>query len=147
MTRKSSGEKGVQEQLLTLVTTAVKKIDELAAGVQSLDKKVDLHIQETKFGFSRVEQTDQQQNKILEEHHQRSTELKRDNDLREQQIKKELEVLSRRLVRVEAPRKWLAMTKSLVLWLAAVLGAIVAIGGFARGFYEGLKLIKLIKGA
>jgi hypothetical protein len=142
--RNSSGDQG--EVLFDLVQSAVDKIDKLTSKVETVDKKLDIHILETKFGFQRVEATDIQQNKILEEHHQRSTELKRDNDLREKDVRKEIDVLGRRLARVEEPRKWLATTRSLILWTAGTVGAVITIGGFAKGLYEALMMLKQLKG-
>lgn len=142
--RDSSGDQA--EVLFNLVQSAVDKIDKLTAKVETVDKKLDIHILETKFGFQRVEATDLQQNKILEEHHQRSTELKRDNDLREKDIRKEMEGMNRRLSRVEEPRKWLATTRSLILWSAGTIGAVVTIGGFAKGLYEAFLVLKQLKG-
>jgi hypothetical protein len=70
-------------------------------------------------------------NKLLKEHHDRSVQLKRDNDIKEKRIKLELEKhrkeVDTRLYKLEVPHKWLEYTKTALLWTASILGAIIGI--------------------
>lgn len=100
-----------------LLQAAVGKIDVLSNNFNNMDKKLDLHIQKTDYRFEKIEALDKQQNDILEKHHQRSDQLKKDNELRESALNIRIEAL-------EAPRKWIDNTKSLLIWLASVAGAV-----------------------
>jgi phage-related tail protein len=103
------------------------KVDTLDECVRGMDKKLDLHIQKTELEFSRVRELDVEQNRILEEHHKRSTELKRDNDLRETSLRKEMKVLDARLERVEFPKKAILWARRMLIWVASAAGAVAAI--------------------
>lgn len=130
-----------EAMLYDLVESAVEKLDVLGSRIEGLDKKLDLHIQKTEFEFQGLKELDSQQNKILEEHHQRSTELKRDNDLKEKELKDlldkkesalktEIAGLTRRMARVEVPQKFLDWARKIFVWIAAASGAVVAFSAF-----------------
>lgn len=116
---KSNKNKDHQEhvQMFDLLQAAVSKIDKLSTSFNEMDKKLDLHIQKTDHRFQNIEALDEQQNAILEKHHQRSDQLKKDNELRER-------ALIARIDALEQPKKWLHTTKQLLLWIAAMMGAI-----------------------
>lgn len=107
---------------------------------EKLDKKVDLHIQKTEFELKRIIEQDQIQNDILAFHSQRSTELKRENDLMEKRLRAEVfgegspapeKSLRGRIEALEEPREWLRGGKRILLatggLAAAVFGIIKAI--------------------
>lgn len=87
--------------------------------------------------FSMIHEKLKVHNKILQEHHDRSVQLKRDNDLKELALREEIEKNRKeydlRLSKVEAPHKWLELTKSGLLYISAIAGAISII----------LKLVKV----
>lgn len=99
-----------------------------------MDKKLDLHIQETKYEFKAIRDLDVLQNAILEEHHKRSDRLAEDNALREAALKKELEVQGKRIEKLEAPSVWWATTKKWLLIGGSIATAAVAI-------YEAIKAL------
>lgn len=103
------------------------RIKESGDMLSAMDKKLDLHIQEARYEFKAIRELDVMQNAILEEHHNRSVQLKRDNDLREESLRSELKLQADRITDLEAPRKWFAMTKKWLLGLGAVGGAVLAI--------------------
>ena len=100
------------------------KMDHLHECFHRLDKKVELYSQETKHELSNIKELDQTQNKILEEHHQRSNELKKDNELREASVRKDLETVSKRVEHLEAPIKWWSTTKKKILGFCAIIASI-----------------------
>lgn len=121
----------------SLLNKVLKTTEETQKCVNSLDKKVDLHIQETKFELKAISETNERQNKGLDEHQQRSTEIKRDNELREAKLRHEIfgaTGLEPRVSKLEEPKK---VRNLLAKW--AVLGAKV-VGGVLAMF----KIIDLI---
>ena len=114
-----------------------KLFDELVKvrdGVSHLDKKVDLYAQKTSFELEQIRALDAQQNAILNEHQQRSNELKKDNELREQALRVEIDRIDTRVSALEEPVRWRQVASKKVLSIA---GAITVLGGLA---YTILKL-------
>ena len=117
-------DKSDNNPLLDLIISRLKEnTDTLAA----IDKKLDLHIQETKYEFKAIRDLDVLQNAILEEHHKRSDRLAEDNALREAALRAEMKKQDARIEKLEAPGKWWATTKKWLLGLGAVAGAIAAV--------------------
>lgn len=85
------------DYLNDMMKKLLEQSEETQKTVVSLDKKVDLHIQKTELQLAQIHKLDEQQNKILDEHHARSDGLKRDNELREQALRMELDKISDRL--------------------------------------------------
>ena len=109
------------------------RLQESGAMLSAMDKKLDLHIQETKYEFKAIRDLDVLQNAILEEHHKRSDRLAEDNALREAALRKDMKSQEKRIEALEVPRKWLATSKKWLIGLGAVGGAMAAI-------YEAVKL-------
>jgi hypothetical protein len=103
------------------------RLQEVGEMTSAMDKKMDLHIQETKYELKAIRDLDMIQNAILEEHHKRSDGLARDNQLREQALRNEIEAQERRIKSLEAPRVWWALTKKWLIGLGAVGGALAAV--------------------
>lgn len=99
----------------------------LSNQIAELDKKIDLHTQKTEYELKSIKELDDRQNQILEEHHQRSSELKRDNDQREAMLKKEIASVENRVQALEQPRKWWSATKKFLLNAGKVAAASTAI--------------------
>ena len=104
-----------------------KKIDETIDHVVELDKKIDLHIQKTEYELLSISKLDMQQNELLAEHSQRSTELKRDNDLKEMSIKAELRLIEERIEQLEKPAELLKSIRNIIVYLGSVGTALYAI--------------------
>lgn len=102
----------------------LKKLDKNQESLNELDKKLELHRQETKYEFQAIKDLDTHQNSILEEHAKRSDRLEQDNKLREEALRKELKGLDSRVETLELPKKWFAVTKKWLIWIAATVGAI-----------------------
>lgn len=114
-------------KLLERIMDRLKENTDMLAAV---DKKLDLHIQETKYEFKAIRDLDVLQNAILEEHHKRSDRLAEDNALREASLKKELEVQSARIAKLEQPTpasQWWSTTKKWLLIGGGIATAAVAI--------------------
>lgn len=114
-------------KLLERIMDRLKENTDMLAAV---DKKLDLHIQETKYEFKAIRDLDVLQNAILEEHHKRSDRLAEDNALREASLKKELEVQSARIAKLEQPTpasQWWSTTKKGLLIGGGIATAAVAI--------------------
>lgn len=121
-------------KLLGLIMDRLKEnTDTLAA----MDKKIDLHIQESKYEFKAIRDLDVLQNAILEEHHKRSDRLAEDNALREASLRKEIELANARIAKLEEPspaKQWWSITKKWVLIAGSIGTAAVAI-------YEAVKML------
>lgn len=106
--------------------------------ISKLDKKIDLHIQKTELEFQQIRKLDEHQNKILEEHSNRSLQLERDNNLREESLRKDMETaddeLGDRLEKLEKPREWLKTTFRIFFWIASAAGAIYGLYQFMDRF-------------
>lgn len=110
-----------------LLQQAVQKMDGVRDDVSKLDKKLDLHIQKTEFELSRINELDETQNQLLDQHIQGVNTLKRWCDDHEK-------MNNARFVRLEEPRKWLKTTKNGILWISAVAGALTVIAKFIGMF-------------
>lgn len=118
-------------KLLGLIIDRLKENTDMLA---SVDKKLELHVQETKYEFKAIRDLDILQNSILEEHHKRSDRLAEDNALREAALKKELEVQNARIAKLEAPSIWWATTKKWLLIGGSIATAAVAIYEAVKAF-------------
>lgn len=119
----------LHEKMDHLHTCLHKTKDELKDMIHEVDKKVD--IQATEMAYVKV--LDEQQNRILDEHHRRSDELKKDNELREAALRRDMEGVVKRVQSLEAPKKWAGMTKKMILNLGKLAGALTALGGLGYG--------------
>lgn len=113
--------------LATTLATVLRKQDQTMDLMQSMDKKVDLHIQKTELEFQRINALDEQQNELLDKHIEGVNTLKKWCDTHERANDRRFEVLER-------PRKWLKMTKEILMWLSAVAGAILMLAKFFNLF-------------
>lgn len=119
------------EEIVLLLKSISDKADATKDAVSQLDKKLDLHIQKTDYRFEMIEKLDAEQNELLAKHAQRSEELKRDNDLKERQLRAEIlgegsqspeKSLKGRVEVLEAPHKWWKFTMKLMAAMAALAG-------------------------
>lgn len=114
-----------------------KKLDGVHALVQDTRTEVSSMKTQMSYELKALQEENGRQNKVLEEQHEtlvehsnRSTQLERDNQLREAQLRAELflppsgaiPMLQARIEEAEAPKRWLKGT----MWL---LGIASAIGG------------------
>lgn len=110
----------------------------ILASQTKMDKKLDLHIARTEAELVAIKLLDEAQNKDLAEHKDTCIQLKRENALKEQEIKLIVHQIKteheERLTKLEVPQKWVETTKNLLLGLATVAGAVVGI----------IELIKLV---
>src|SRR5271170_5813423 len=91
-------------------------LKDLFEEVSSIDKKLDLHLQEVRFELSRIKETDEVQNKLLSEHSQRSSELKRDNDLKEASLRADMKKLESRVDELSIPWKLARYLQIFAAW-------------------------------
>lgn len=113
--------------LATTLATVLKKQDQAMDLMQTIDKKVDLHIQKTELKFEQIHNLDEQQNLLLDKHIEGVNTLKKWCDSHERANDRRFEVLER-------PRKWLKMTKEILMWMSAVAGALLVIAKFLNLF-------------
>lgn len=118
-------------KLLGLVIDRLKENSETLA---AMDKKLDLHIQETRYEMKAIRDLDVLQNAILEEHHKRSDRLAEDNALREAALRAEMKKQEARIEKLEVPGKWLNTTKSWLLKAGAIATAAIAIYEMVKAF-------------
>lgn len=102
---------------------------ETASSFSLLDKKVDLHIQKTEYELARINDQDEIQNKLLDQHIEGVNTLKKMFEVHEQQD-------IARFQKIEEPRRAIKYVTKLTLWLGGL-------GTAAMGIVE---LISWIKG-
>lgn len=85
--------------------------------INELDKKVDLHIQKTEFELQKINELDQRQNQLIDEHIEGVNTLK--SWLSEHEKKDD-----ERFATAAAPKKWMDMTLKVV----GALGTLAAAG-------------------
>lgn len=90
----------------------MEAIKESTQCMQKLDKKLDLHIQKMTYELSNINELDQQQNALLDEHIKRTT------------------LAEKRLDTLEEPRKYIRTTAKIVMTIGAVAGAVYSIMRF-----------------
>lgn len=93
----------------------MEAIKESTQCMQKLDKKLDLHIQKMTYELANINELDQQQNALLDEHIKRTT------------------IAERRLDALEEPRKYIKTTMKVLLTIGGVTGAIYSIMRFFGG--------------
>ncbi len=89
--------------------------------LEKLDKKLDLNIQKVEYELKSINQLDETQNKLLDEHMKRSDSLEN----LYQTVKKEHEV---RLRKLEEPRRLLLLVRNISLGIGGILGAVYTVG-------------------
>jgi hypothetical protein len=112
---------------LELLKKVLEKSEDTNNLVHYLRRDLDLHIQKTEFELEGIRSLDKQQNEILQEHHDRSIQLKRDNELREEALKLEIRKVDSRVAALEEPRKIIKTIGQWIIGLGALAGAIAAI--------------------
>ena len=112
---------------LELIKRILEKTEETHNSFKDLRKDLDLHIQKTEFELKGIRDLDIKQNEILQEHHDRSVQLKRDNELREQALKVELSKVEQRVALLEEPRKVLISLAKWFVWFAGLATALSAL--------------------
>lgn len=108
------------KETLLLLRSISDKADQTREMVSSIDKKLELHIQKTEYELKNIHELDGRQNELLDEHIKGVNTLKEWCDDHERANQE-------RFQRLEQPRKWLEMTKQIVLWIGSVAGALAAI--------------------
>lgn len=132
-----------KEYLSEMVRKLLDQSSETQRYVVALDKKVDLHIQKTELQLDLIQKLDLEQNAILEEHHKRSTRLEEDNRLREHALRLELakfdqllaekmsktdvDIINKRISKIEKPREWLKIFGKVLIALGTGAGALYTI--------------------
>jgi len=131
------------DYLHKMMEKLVTQSEETQKCVVSLDKKVELHIQKTELRLQQIHELDEQQNEILEEHHKRSTELGKDNQLREKSLrielerledkvalkvgKPELQSIDNRIEKLEQPRELIKSMFKLISYIGGATGAMYGV--------------------
>ena len=116
------------EDILSLLKSIDAKSCKTHESLAGLDKKLDLHIQKTEFELKRINEQDEHQNRLLDEHIAGVNTLK---ELLEAHDRKD-EV---KFAKLEAPQKWWKMTSRITVKLVVSVGAIAgALAGIAKFF-------------
>lgn len=116
------------KKLLELILEGQKQLadkhDETQRSVSNLDKNLSLHIQKTELELKKINELDEIQNKLLDQHIEGVNTLKRWADGHEAANRLEFEKLR---TKQEAPKKWFQTTVKILVALGAVAGAIAAL--------------------
>jgi hypothetical protein len=107
------------EQTL-LLNKISEQVTEQTKVMAKLDKKVDLNIQKVQYELEKIHVMDAEQNKLLDAHIEGVKTLKKMHD-------DHLEESDTRFEKLEAPRKWLKMTKNIILVVGALAVAMLGI--------------------
>jgi len=123
-------EREFRERVLESLDSIKKEQDHTRTCVKELEAKFDLHSQKVDYELKEINRTNQIQNDILDEHHKRSDQLERDNDLREASLKAGITNLEARLLELEKPALALSWLKSAAMWVTAIVAGILALDKF-----------------
>ena len=107
-----------------LLERILRQSEETQKAVVALDKKIDLHIQKTEIELEHIGNLDEEQNRILDEHQKRCTEIEKDNILREQGLRADFE---KRFQEVERPQIWIKTTLKYAIILGSMVSATLGI--------------------
>ncbi len=128
---------------LKLLEEIAKEQKETRKCVNALDKKVDHLDQKMSYELEKIHTQDKIQNKELADHASYSRALQAQNEI----MKKDMDAkvfgidspnpeksLQGRVERLEEPRKWLKMTKNILLAVGGIAGAFYTIGRISGWF-------------
>lgn len=103
-----------------LLNKLLDKAEDSTIKLANLDKKIDLHIQKTEYELQRINEMDEVQNRLLDEHISGVNTLKDIHVLYAKATDARLEVL-------ETPRKWIQNSFKILIVIGAISGAIAGI--------------------
>jgi len=102
---------------------------ETSKSFSELDKKVDLHIQKTEYELKAINEQDEIQNRLLDQHIEGVNTLKM---IHEEHVKEN----NLRFSQLEKPREFIKTATRAVLWLGGIGTALIGI----------VELVKILKG-
>ena len=120
----------------TTVARLFDKMDQLSGSIAELDKKFELHSQDTSFKLEKIATQDEQQNALLSEHAARSTALQADVELRANALWEGVRKVEARVGTLEAPGKlrklaWRRVI-DIITRLTAIAGLVYVLFEFFR---------------
>lgn len=117
--------KSNNDDLLAFLKRIESKSDCMSQSLATFDKKLDLHIQKTEYELRRINEMDEIQNKLLDQHIEGVNTLKKMHEAHE---KIDLE----RFDRLESPRKWFKDSAKVLIAIGTFAGAVA---GFLKLFH------------
>jgi hypothetical protein len=122
-----------------LLTKVLQNSEATSKEVSKLSTKIALLTERTENELRYIKSELHKNTVVLDEHHNRSVQLKRDNELRELKLRAEIlgegvknpeerkHTVVGRLERIELASSWLNTTKNVILYVGAIAAAILAI--------------------
>ena len=108
------------EKHLEILGKISSQVADTQVCLEKLNNKVDLSTQKLQSEIEKINQLDEQQNKILDEHIAGVNTLKEMHTLQKNEV-------GARLKDLEKPREWLKMTRKGILWLGGLAAAVMTI--------------------
>lgn len=124
---RAPSKKTSDQTVQSMLEIVIDRVSGLRDQVAAIDKKMDLHVQQNQFEFEAIRHLDEQQNAILIEHHDRSNQLKKDNELREASLRMEIEKVQKRIDELEKPKQALSYLRKVIIWAGGLATAITGI--------------------
>jgi len=115
------------DEIIKLLRRISDSSDVMQENIVSLDKKVDLHIQRTEYELKRINELDEHQNRLLDQHIEGVNTLKKWCDQHEQANRERFEML-------EEPAKWIKTTVKIAMALGGLATAILTVGKLLKWF-------------
>lgn len=130
---------------LSLLRDVLSGIQGTNKSIETLQGKFNLHEQAMQYELKGIKDTNEIQNKILEEHHKRSDALQKDNELREEALRNqlfgkdgEIPKINSRLEKAEQPRKFVETVKGIFITSGTIAASIL-------GLIKLLEVLKILK--
>lgn len=116
-----------EDEIKTLLIRLASKADETKDSIACLDKKLDLHIQKTEYELKRINELDDVQNRLLDQHIEGVNTLKKMYEAHEAD---DLE----RFQKLEAPRRWAQFTVKVFITVGSIAAAVAGIAKLLQLF-------------
>jgi hypothetical protein len=124
------------EEILMLLRGLVEDQRSTNKAVVELDKKLELHVQQTSYELKRINDQDEIQNHLLDKHIEGVNTLKAMHLAHVEENKKQFDKVDDEIEGLRKPAEWIRTTTKIILWLGGIGTALVGI----------LEIVKWMKG-
>lgn len=129
------------DEILALMTKMMDEQrehrSETSKSFAELDKKVDLHIQKTEYELKRINDQDEIQNQLLDQHIEGVNMLRKIHEAHVSDNEKQEERNDSRFKKLEEPRRFIKTGTKVVVWLGglgtATMGIVKILSWFLKG--------------
>jgi hypothetical protein len=120
------------EEILMLLRGLVEDQKANNKTVVELDKKLDLHIQQTSYELKRINDQDEIQNHLLDKHIEGVNTLKAMHIAHVEENEKQFKKVDDEIEGLRKPADWIRTTTKIVLWLGSTAVAVTGLVEFIK---------------